>query len=73
MALGTVVGSPVARLGEALLDRDFDLRGDNPVEVVASEGLHEGSHISSDPVGGSVIAGLSVQMGPNSMGVGIYL
>ena len=29
--------SPVARLGEALLDRDFDLRGDDSVVVAASE------------------------------------
>jgi hypothetical protein len=27
LSLGTVVGSPVAHLREALLDRDFDLRG----------------------------------------------
>jgi hypothetical protein len=31
------VGSTVARLGEALPDRDFDVRGDDPVEVAASE------------------------------------
>jgi hypothetical protein len=37
LSLGTVVGSPVARLGEALLDRDFDLRGDDSVVVAASE------------------------------------
>jgi hypothetical protein len=37
LSLGAVVGSPVARLGEALPDRDFDLRGDDPVEVAASE------------------------------------
>lgn len=35
--LGSVVGAPVARPGDALLDRDFDLRGDDPVEVAASE------------------------------------
>ena len=37
LSLGTVVGSPVARLGEALPDRDFDLRGDDSVEVAVSE------------------------------------
>jgi hypothetical protein len=37
LSLGTVVGSTVARLGEALPDRDFDVRGDDPVEVAASE------------------------------------
>ncbi len=37
LSLGSGVGSLVARLGEALLARDFDLRGDDPVEVATSE------------------------------------
>ncbi len=37
-----------------------------------AKGLREGSHTSSNLVG-DVIAGLSVQMVPNNMGVGIYL
>jgi hypothetical protein len=73
LSLGTVVGSPVARLGEALPDRDFDL-----VVMIRSrwrlaKGLHDDSRTSTNLVGGSVIAGLSVEMVPNSMGVGIFL
>src|SRR5215204_6991146 len=73
LSLGTVVGSPVARLGEALHDRDFDLRGVIRLRWRLAKGLREGSHTSTNLVGGSFIAGLSVRMVPNNMGVGIYL
>jgi hypothetical protein len=38
-----------------------------------AKGLHDDSRTSTNLVGGSVIAGLSVEMVPNSMGVGIFL
>ena len=73
LSRGTVVGSSVARLEAAFPDR-------TSIYVVMSrsrwrlaKGLHEAIHTSTDLVGGRVIAGLSVQMVPNSMGVDIYL
>ena len=38
-----------------------------------AKGLPEGSYASTDLVGGSVIADLSVQRVPNNMGAGVYL
>ena len=73
LSLGTVVGSPVH-----VLEKHFSLGTLICVVMIRlrwrlAKGLREGSHTSSNLVGGGVIADLSARMVPNNMGVGIYL